>query len=244
MSLSLAISLFFIVTVFYIMIIDVFTMLFRITGLTEEKARFQVISLLTNSGYSTKESEIVVGVLPRRRLARTVMLFGYVFGITIVSVFVNMMISLPNYEKEEVWPVLIVVCALFIIFLLVKRIPRVKALFSSRMEAWGRKWIYGKLDNAVVLLDQFPKGVIASVMLNKPPIEIENKPVGEIGLREKYGIRLIFIKRGEEMLTEVTDDMVVQRDDTLVVFGPVKQIRQVLGSVAPETAESMEESGK
>ena len=42
------------------MLIQVFSVLFRISGLTKVKAKFQVISLLTNSGFTTSESEIVV----------------------------------------------------------------------------------------------------------------------------------------------------------------------------------------
>ena len=83
MTLSVSISLFFAVAVLYILIIDVFTILFRMSGMTEEKAKFQVISLLTNSGYTTKESELVVDKLVRRRLARTIMLFGYIFSVTL-----------------------------------------------------------------------------------------------------------------------------------------------------------------
>ena len=78
MSLSVSISLFFAVAVAYILIIDIFTILFRMSGMTEEKAKFQVISLLTNSGYTTKESELVVSKLLRRKLARTVMLLSLI----------------------------------------------------------------------------------------------------------------------------------------------------------------------
>ena len=60
----------------YIVISDIITIFFRLTGLTEEKARFQVISLLTNSGFTTRESESVVASKIRRRLARATMLFG------------------------------------------------------------------------------------------------------------------------------------------------------------------------
>lgn len=34
----------------YILINEIFTVLFRLTGLTEDKAKFQVTSMLTNSG--------------------------------------------------------------------------------------------------------------------------------------------------------------------------------------------------
>ena len=34
--------------------------MFRLTGMSEDKARFQVISLLTNSGFTTSESELIL----------------------------------------------------------------------------------------------------------------------------------------------------------------------------------------
>ena len=73
----------------YIVIFDVITILFRLTGLTEENSRFQVVSLLTNSGFTTRESEVVVSSKIRRRIARATMLFGYAFTVTIVSTTVN-----------------------------------------------------------------------------------------------------------------------------------------------------------
>ena len=69
--------------------IEVFTVLFQLTGLTREKAKMQVVSLLTNSGFTTNESEIVMIGKHRRRLAKTVMLCGYSFAVIIVSVLVN-----------------------------------------------------------------------------------------------------------------------------------------------------------
>ena len=54
--------------IIYYMLIQVFSVLFRISGLTKVKAKFQVISLLTNSGFTTSESEIVVTDKLRRKL--------------------------------------------------------------------------------------------------------------------------------------------------------------------------------
>ena len=101
MNMSVALALFFAVTVAYILIIDIFTILFRMTGLTEEKAKFQLISLLTNSGYTTKESELVVAKLLRRKMARMVMLFGYVFSVTLITVFAVSYTHLDVYKRQE-----------------------------------------------------------------------------------------------------------------------------------------------
>ncbi len=226
-NIVVSISLFFVVTVMYIVIIDVFTILFRITGMTEEKAHFQVISLLTNSGFTTKESEVVVEVLARRKLARTIMLFGYVFSITIVSMFINMVLALPVSEFESFWPSLIIVPSLFALFLWVKRRPKLKKYFSLKVESWGKKVIYGGKDNAIILVDILPRGEIAKVYLNKLPAGMEGRSVGGFGLQEKYGIHLIFVDRGGELIHDTSKDTVLMEGDIIAVFGKIKDIEKL-----------------
>ncbi len=230
MSLTSSISLFIIVMIFYVLIIDVFTILFRITGLTEEKAKFQVLSLLTNSGYSTKESELIVNVVVRRRIARVIMLFGYVFGVTIVSVFVNLMVSLPNYEKTEMWPLLILTGLVFAASVMIKRTPQLNAWFNHKIEAWGQRWIYGRHANTILVMDTFDNNVIASVVLNDPPEEVEGRSVREIEFKAKYGLQLIFIRRSDGILTEGLADVPIKKGDNLVVFGVLKTIRTLFNS--------------
>ena len=82
MNIYLAFSLFALIILGYWVISELFSLLFRFTGLPEEKARFQVISLLTGCGFTTHESELLLSTRSRRRLARLTMLFGYVFNLT------------------------------------------------------------------------------------------------------------------------------------------------------------------
>lgn len=119
MGITSASILFVVFILIYVMIAEVFTVLFRLTGLTEEKARFQVISMLTNSGYTTAESEIITSSKIRRRLARITMLFGYSFTVTIVSVVVNVFIALTKAQLKQlggvVWSILLL-CGAFYLF--------------------------------------------------------------------------------------------------------------------------------
>ncbi len=241
-NIVVSISLFFVVTVMYIVIIDVFTILFRITGMTEEKAHFQVISLLTNSGFTTKESEVVVEVLARRKLARTIMLFGYVFSITIVSMFINMVLALPVSEFELFWPTLIVVPSLFVLFLWVKRRPALKKYFGSKVESWGRKIIYGDKDNAIILVDILPRGEIAKVHLSKLPYGMAGRSVGDFGLQEKYGIHLIFVDRGGELMHDTSRDTVLMEGDIVAVFGKMKDIESLFAYVDGQKTEAAKKS--
>ena len=86
MNIYVSIALFILIVMLYMVISELFTILFRFTGLPDEKARFQVLSLLTGCGFTTRESEMVLSTKSRRRLARIMMLFGYLrlFSISIL----------------------------------------------------------------------------------------------------------------------------------------------------------------
>ena len=127
MNIYAAASLFALLILLYIIISEVFTMLFRFIGLPEEKARFQVVSLLTGSGFTTRESEMIISTKRRRRLARITMLFGCVFNISVVSAFINVFLSLKltqvgHYVLGLLIPLWIAAA------LIIMRIPALRAL--------------------------------------------------------------------------------------------------------------------
>lgn len=98
MNIYVAASLFALLILVYWVISELFTIIFRFFGLPEEKARFQVTSLITGTGFTTHESEMILTTKQRRRLARMTMLFGYVFNISVVSAFINVVMSLKTAQ--------------------------------------------------------------------------------------------------------------------------------------------------
>ena len=113
--------LFVLFIIIYIVISDIITIFFRLTGLTEEKARFQVVSLLTNSGYTTRESEAIVSSKIRRRLARATMLFGYAFTVTIVSTAVNFFMTLGKSELNSLLYTIPILLLIMLVFSMLRR---------------------------------------------------------------------------------------------------------------------------
>lgn len=219
MSLSISIALFFAVTVMYIMIIDIFTVLFRMSGMSEEKAKFQVISLLTNSGFTTKESELITGKLVRRRLGRTVMLFGYIFSVTIITVFVNLFMNLPKAMQQDFWTLTVVLLMIFVAFMIIKRISGVKKKFSTVIERLGRRLMFHGQVNIISVIDQYAKGVVADVGVDVLPEVLVGKTLEQISMPTAYGVRIILIQRNGQVLDYITKDMNVEAGDKLVVFG-------------------------
>ena len=123
MNIYMALSLFSLIILLYWVITELFTILFRFTGLPDEKALFQVISLLTGCGYTTKESEMLLSTRQRRGLARATMLFGYVFNITIVTALINVFLSLKQSRTDFYLGILIPLAAVAVIFVFMREFP-------------------------------------------------------------------------------------------------------------------------
>ena len=49
------------------LLVEILAIVFRITGLDSQKARFQVISILTHTGFTTRESELIAQHPLRRK---------------------------------------------------------------------------------------------------------------------------------------------------------------------------------
>ena len=147
--------LFVLFVIVYILISDVITIIFRLTGMSEETARFQAISLLTNSGFTTNESETVLASSLRRKIARFTMLFGYTFTVTIVSTTVNFFMSLRNSELSSVLVHLPLFAVVFIGFYLIRRSTRFRTWFDGLIERWGTQMLFGKNVNRVLLVERY-----------------------------------------------------------------------------------------
>lgn len=225
MSIYIAFFLFSITILFYWVITELFTILFRFTGLPDERARFQVISLLTGCGYTTKESEMFLSTRRRRRLVRLTMLFGYVFNITIVSAFINIFLSLKLSQVEHLYVgILIPLAAIAIIFVFM-RVPKVRAWGDNMLQKFADRLV-GRTDsfNTVMLLDYIGADTIALVTLNRIPEEYQGVPLSQTGLKANTGIMVMLVERPGEKAAAAGADTVFLVGDKLTVFGDYSMI--------------------
>ena len=220
MNIYTALVLFSLIILIYWVITELFTILFRFTGLPDERARFQVISLLTGCGYTTRESELFLSNKPRRRLARITMLFGYVFNITIVSAFVNVFLSLKLNQAGHYYAgVLIPLAAVAVIFVFM-RVPRVRAWGDGLLEKVADR-LLGRSDsfNTVMPLDYIGTDSISLVTLNHIPDEYRGVTLAQTGLKADTGILVMLVERPGKKAVPAGADTVFEIGDKLTVFG-------------------------
>ena len=227
MNIYLAFSLFALIILGYWVISELFSLLFRFTGLPEEKARFQVIALLTGCGFTTHESELLLSTRSRRRLARLTMLFGYVFNLTIVSAFINVFFSLKVSELAADIISSIIPLSVVLFILAFIRVPKVRAWGDRLIEKLAGRIIHKDTANTVWLMDYIGEDTIAQVTLYEVPEELKGVPLSASGLKTEQNILVMLVEPKGGKAEPAGADTVFQPEDKLTVFGNYAAISRV-----------------
>ncbi len=225
MNVNSALSLFSFIVLLYWVIAELFTFIFRLTGLPADRARFQVTSLLTGTGFTTRESEAIMASRSRRRLARITMLFGFVFNITIVSAFINVFISMRVQEVGQQFGIFLIPLGILALIFVLMRIPKVHAWAEDRLERLADYFLKRTESfNAVMMVDNIGRETIAQVTLRHIPDQYRDLTLARTGLRAETGILVMLVEHPGEKAVPAQADTVFRTGDKLTVFGDYKTI--------------------
>ena len=228
MNIYVTASQFAVLILLYWGISEVFTVLFQLIGLPAEKARFQVISLLTGCGFTTRESEMILSNRQRRRLARITMLFGYVFNLTIVSALINMFVSIQITQLKARMFSMLIPAAAVIAMLLLSRVRGIRGKIEHLIERLiNRKFDGSVVYNGIVQLDQIGKESIAQVRLKLVPADMRDKTLAELALKREHNILVMLIEHGGRPPQAAGADTVFSTGDRLTLFGDYQTICKV-----------------
>jgi len=223
MNINVAIGLFLMVGFIYMMLISVFTILFRLTGVTQEKARFQVISLFTTSGFTTRESEIMLATLERRRLSRGIMITGYVFSVLIVSLIINLALSIPQSKSSDFGWITILISVAFVIIIILTRIRPLQSRFTHFIEKLALRSLHSD-QTRIVVLDFYHDKIIAQVFIKDLPEELRGKTLAESDIKNKYDVQILLINRKGEARLGVSANDILEDGDALTVYANEKKL--------------------
>ena len=224
MNIYLAFALFSLMILLYWVISELFTVLFRFTGLPEEKARFQVISLLTGCGFTTRESEAFLSTKARRRLARITILFGYVFNITVVSALINVFLSLKTGQMGQYFLGVLFPLADIAIIILFIRVPKVRAWGNDLLSRLADRVLRRDAVNSVLLLDYIGKDSIALVTMKTVPEELRDKPLSQLEMKTRDNILVMLVEHPGQTAEPARAETVFADGDKLTVFGSFYKI--------------------
>ncbi|WP_053371935.1 TrkA C-terminal domain-containing protein [Paenibacillus sp. FJAT-27812] len=111
-----------------LMVVEIAASLLVVTGLDQKIARFQAVSMLTATGFTTKESELVIRHPIRRRIAVFLIAFG-VFSLAVIISSLSQLLSQNFGIHQLVWAI----TALGAILIIVKN-KRIAAFLTEKTE--------------------------------------------------------------------------------------------------------------
>ncbi len=216
------IPLLFLILALIILIVEIATVMLKLTGLDRETARFQAVSLFTSSGYTTSESELVARHPVRRKIAMFLMVLGPITLAFIISITVRLLGTGLSGPQD----ILAVSGALVLIYLF-SRNPRFVAFFDRQLEKQLTRQPSLRKRSVEEILRLDNNFTIAEVKLANPEVPYIDKQLKETRLRDR-GILVLSIRREGSVIHAPRGTHDLRYDDTLLVYGRSEQIKKLI----------------
>lgn len=216
----------------FIIIVNFFAILFRLTGMPIDKARFQVISLLTSTGFTTKESELIVQHPIRRKLASWLMIISYISTAVLIS-FIIGIISNSLSDAKSLGFTAIIVIAFFIIVYFIMRSSLLDKVeyFIEKVVSKSKRWNEAILNNPIDARLHHKKGYgIYEIFIGKDSKFI-GKSIIESNLKS-LEIQVLSIDKGDELINFPTPDSIFELADRITIYGNVKNINHTFKQIS------------
>lgn len=220
----MSLVIFLILFVLIWILIEILSIVLKLTGLELSKARFQVISILTHTGFTTRESELIVQHPTRRKIASVLMIVSYVAQITLITLLFNVL-------TQATRNILGTAIALFIMAAFVILVTQSKKLsnwFDQVTEKLLKKRIQKSAsgDRIEQVLNLSPEFSIYGLLVDTDSF-ICDKTLSELKLKEHF-IQILKIDRGSEVIDFPLADTRLLAGDRLIVYGKIDALTQMI----------------
>ncbi|MBS4195396.1 hypothetical protein [Lederbergia citri] len=204
--------------VFIGLVVEISATFFVFTGLDKHIARYQAISMLTNTGFTTDEAKLILDHPIRRKLSSFLILFGAFSLAVIISI-----LSAYLANDVHVLQISIVMVSTAIFFILLK---------TKFVRAFLEKRLHEELENTYEL-DELPLNEVLYLNKDEGLIDIPFHTASSY-LDENYStllsdnenIRILFVKRGTNNIRYHIEKEKIKSGDLLYIYGNKKLINE------------------
>ncbi|RBP93108.1 TrkA family protein [Cytobacillus firmus] len=207
-------------------VIEINTLIFTYTGLDRNIARFQVISMLTGTGFTTGESELIIDHPIRRRVGAFLILFG-AFSLAVIISAISNLLSDAFYTAK-----ISIAAGVLIIIIFLLKMPKVKDYLSEKLEhELEEHFDFRDLPIREALLTDDTDHVL-DYTINES-CDFIDKELREL-IEEDEDINVLYIQRGEIKIRKdrlVTD---LQEGDHIILYGDEQTIESKFGKKIEE----------
>lgn len=205
------------------LLIEVLSIVFKMTGLELSKSRFQIISILTHTGFTTRESELIVQHPVRHRIASLLMIISYVTQASLITLLFDMLYN----NGDGLLSTFVIIVATLLFIIVVSRNKYITNKFDRLTERILSKSIKKTSENHIDrILNLSPNFSVYELVIeeNSPMC---NKTLREARLKDNF-IQVLKIDKGHKVLDFPTADTVITEGDRMIVYGKIDSIIEII----------------
>jgi hypothetical protein len=213
----------------------------RLTGLDEKRAFFQALSAVTGTGFTTRESELVVSNPTRRKIVAFLMIFGNVVLVTVVGLLIGMFVGQGERESKFAIPIHTIALALggYVVYRFF-----MARWFSAAFNRWFERLVMSRWrlrERPVSEVLAMAEGHGVAEVLVEAASPCAGKTLADSHLREA-GLLVLAIRRGEDVVPTPSAHDRIRPGDRLVCYGELARMHAFTGAPPepPAEAETLE----
>jgi hypothetical protein len=208
--------------VIWLLILWIGSMALEATGLDRSKSRFQALSALTGTGFTTSQAEMIVEH-PKRRRITTYLIFigntGIAAFLVLLVLYLRSGITTPSRPLIVFTAIILLILALFFFLGLIDRLTNVFLRIGGKGPATlsgSVKALYNQMDDYTVARLTLGQGSkLAGTTLKDARFEQGN-------------ITVLAIERQEKMVPHPQADEILSPGDNLLCYGKMEDIVTVM----------------
>lgn len=203
-----------------VVIVEVASILLKLTGLDIHTARFQALSAITGTGFTTKETELIMSHKNRRQIIMVLMILG---PVAMISILGSLLMSLRG-EYLAVQAIILLISLLVIINLSTNK--KAISFLHRVIQSMAKKKKYPRriiLEETLQLSKDYG---VCELRIDKNS-KFADKTLDHTNFKD-LGFMVLAIERGGDLITIPRGSDKLVRDDILIVFGNVNSIKEAI----------------
>ncbi|MFS0888675.1 hypothetical protein [Peribacillus frigoritolerans] len=208
------------------LVIEISVTLMKLTGLKGTVARFQVISMLTGTGFTTDESKSIIDHPVRRKISMFLILFG-AFSLAVIISSISTLLT----DDLRLMELSIIIGILLVLTILVK-VPFLNNRLSNKMksEMYNHYELWEHPIEEVLFLED--EDVVMEIDIYEDSEFIDVKAFDVIS--HGADINILFIESGEVKIRKELYEYKIKLGDNLFLYGNKKEIEETFSKEIEE----------
>ena len=199
---------------------EIIAILLKFTGLDMDKARFQVISIITHTGFTTRESELIAQHPRRRRIVSYLMLFSYVVQATFFSILISAI------KDKGFFNIILISFSIILIIVLIFKSSCILVKFEpflyKLLSKTQKKSLNTKsIENVLYISDEYE--VVEFVVIAEN--QFCNIHLKDLSLDF---IKVLLIDKGHTIIPIPKGNDLVEEGDRVIVYGRVDKLKELI----------------